>query len=115
MRFTVQDALALLPAPGGERFAAIFEHGTLAVEVYAPRGTDPQQPHTRDEIYVVISGSGEFVNGDARSRFQPGDVLFVPAHVVHRFENFTDDLAVWVFFYGPEGGEEKRQASTPIP
>jgi hypothetical protein len=23
----------------------------------------------------------------------------------HRFENFSDDLAVWVFFYGPEGGE----------
>jgi mannose-6-phosphate isomerase-like protein (cupin superfamily) len=95
-----------LPAPGGKRFATVFEHGTLSIEIYAPRGTDPQQPHTRDEVYVVISGTGEFINGDTRSRFQPGDVLFVPAHVVHRFENFTDDLAVWVFFYGPEGGEK---------
>ena len=32
-------------------------------------------------------------------------VLFVPAHEEHRFESFTDDLVVWVMFYGPEGGE----------
>jgi hypothetical protein len=32
-------------------------------------------------------------------------VLFAAAGVAHRFENFTDDFAVWVFFYGPEGGE----------
>jgi mannose-6-phosphate isomerase-like protein (cupin superfamily) len=104
-RSSAQEALALLPAPGGKRFAEVFVHGTLAVEIYAPRGTDPQQPHTRDEVYVVISGTGEFLNGEARNRFGPGDVLFVPAGVVHRFENFSDDLAVWVFFYGPEGGE----------
>jgi hypothetical protein len=24
---------------------------------------------------------------------------------VHRFEEFSDDLAVWVMFYGPDGGE----------
>jgi mannose-6-phosphate isomerase-like protein (cupin superfamily) len=103
---SAQTALELLPTPDGKRFATVFEHGTLAVEIYAPRGIDPQQPHTRDEVYVVISGSGEFLNGGNRSSFQPGDVLFVPAQVVHRFENFTDDFAVWVFFYGPEGGEQ---------
>jgi hypothetical protein len=31
--------------------------------------------------------------------------MFVAAGVEHRFEDFTDDLAVWVMFYGPEGGE----------
>jgi mannose-6-phosphate isomerase-like protein (cupin superfamily) len=40
-----------------------------------------------------------------RHAFGPGDVLFVPAGVEHHFENFTDDLATWVIFYGPEGGE----------
>lgn len=38
----------------------------------------------------------------------PGDFLFVPAGVEHRFEEFTDDLAVWVVFYGPDGGERPR-------
>lgn len=104
-RVTVRGALSRLPGPRGERFAAVFEHGTLQVEIYAPRGADPQQPHTRDEAYVVVSGSGEFVNGERRERFGPGDFLFVPAGVEHRFVGFTEDLVVWVLFYGPEGGE----------
>ena len=102
---TVAEAVRLLPGPDGERFAKVLEHGSMEVEVYAPRGSDPQTPHTRDELYVVVSGSGEFVNGPERHPFGPGDVLFVPAGVVHRFEKFTDDLVVWVIFYGPEGGE----------
>ncbi len=83
----------------------LFEHGTLKVEIYAPRGDDPQQPHWCDEVYVVISGTGFFLNGDERHPFKPGDLMFVPAGVVHRFENFSDDFATWVMFYGPEGGE----------
>lgn len=104
-KVTLAEALERLPGPNGERFVEVLAHGTLSVEVYAPRGRDPQQPHTRDELYVVMSGGGEFVNGEGRDRFAPGDVLFVPAGVPHRFENFTEDLAVWVVFYGPEGGE----------
>jgi mannose-6-phosphate isomerase-like protein (cupin superfamily) len=79
------------------------------VEIYAPRGTDPQTPHTRDEAYVVVQGSGEFINGSKRETFGPGDFLFVPAGVEHRFLNFSDDLVVWVVFFGPEGGEAGKQ------
>jgi mannose-6-phosphate isomerase-like protein (cupin superfamily) len=104
-RLTVADALSQLPGPEGERYVELFQHGTLSVELYAPRGDDPQTPHTRDEVYVVVQGGGEFVNGGVRHRFGAGDLLFVPAHVPHRFENFTADLAVWVIFYGPVGGE----------
>ena len=105
---TVAQGLARLPGSNGERYVELFQHGTLSVELYAPRGSDPQTPHTRDEVYVVVQGSGQFRNGDARHPFGPGDLLFVPAGVVHRFEDFTDDLAVWVIFYGPEGGEARR-------
>jgi len=111
-RVCVVDALEKLPGPGGERFAKVLDHGTLEVEIYAPRGSDPQKPHTRDELYVVMAGSGEFRNGSMLDRFGPGDVLFVPAFSEHRFENFTNDLVVWVMFYGPEGGEE-RMAGAP--
>lgn len=104
-RVEVAAALARLPGAGGERFAEVFRRGSLQVEIYAPRGRDPQQPHTRDEVYIVVAGRGEFVNGDERHAVAPGDFLFVPAGTVHRFENFTEDLAVWVIFYGPEGGE----------
>lgn len=88
-------------------FLTLFEHGTLAVEIYKPEKVDLQQPHSRDEVYVVVSGTGEFMNGGERTTFAPGDFLFVPAGVEHRFENFTDDFATWVLFYGPEGGEHE--------
>jgi mannose-6-phosphate isomerase-like protein (cupin superfamily) len=101
----VDDAVKQLPSPEGKRFATIFEHGTLAVEIYAPRGNDPQQQHTRDEVYFVTRGSGEYVCGESRQTFRPTDLLFAAAGATHRFENFTDDLTVWVLFYGPEGGE----------
>jgi mannose-6-phosphate isomerase-like protein (cupin superfamily) len=108
-RLTPAEALARLPGPGGKRFVKLYEHGTLQVEIYAPRGKDPQQPHTRDEIYIVVAGRGSFVEGEERYPFAPGDLLLVPAGVVHRFEDFSDDLAVWVLFYGPEGGEARAR------
>jgi mannose-6-phosphate isomerase-like protein (cupin superfamily) len=104
-RATLQEGLARLPSPDGARFADVFRHGTLQVGVYAPRGTDPQQPHERDEVYVVGTGTGTFYCDGNRAPFSPGDFLFVPAGIEHRFEAFTDDLAVWVLFYGPTGGE----------
>ena len=72
---------------------------------YAPRGHDPQQPHNQDELYFVTSGTGMFVHGDQRTPFQPGDALFVAANIEHRFEDFSDDFAAWVVFWGPKGGE----------
>jgi mannose-6-phosphate isomerase-like protein (cupin superfamily) len=102
---TAEAALARVPGPKGERFAEIFKHGSLSVEIFAPRGVDNQQPHARDEVYVVVHGSGRFVFGAERVTFGPGDFLFVPAGVTHRFEDFTEDFVVWVLFYGPEGGE----------
>lgn len=91
-----QTSLTLLPRNGRE-FVELFRHGSLVVEVYRPDGADRQTPHSRDELYVVISGRGSFVMEDARARFGPGDVFFVPAGATHRFEDFTDDFATWVF------------------
>jgi mannose-6-phosphate isomerase-like protein (cupin superfamily) len=106
VRFTVAEALARVPGPAGERFAALLSRGTLSIELYAPRGHDPQQPHRQDEVYVVVEGRGIFRQGTERQPFGPGDLLFVPAGEEHCFEQFSDDLAVWVIFYGPQGGEQ---------
>jgi mannose-6-phosphate isomerase-like protein (cupin superfamily) len=108
-RVSLEDALARVPTDTGERFAAVLEHGSLQVEIYAPRGEDPQAPHTRDELYIVMRGSGVFLNGGVRQWFTRGDVLFVPAGREHRFEAFTEDLLTWVIFYGPEGGERWKE------
>ena len=102
-----QEALTRLLGERDERFVTLFTHGSLQLEIYAPRGVDPQEPHTRDEVYIVVQGSGEYVCEGARQKIEPGDFLFAAAGEAHRFEHFTDDFAVWVLFYGPEGGEAK--------
>jgi mannose-6-phosphate isomerase-like protein (cupin superfamily) len=103
-RVTLDAAMRLL-ASSSQRSVAVFEHGTLQVKLYAPRGKDLQTPHTRDEIYVIARGRGWFVNEGRRHPFEPHDVIFARARAEHRFEDFSDDFLVWVLFYGPEGGE----------
>lgn len=100
------DALAALAAhAAGTPYRELFTHGSLAVEVYRPIGRDLQTPHARDEVYVVIAGHGTFSCDGERTPFGPGTLLFVPAGIAHRFEDFTDDFSTWVLFYGPQGGE----------
>ena len=102
---TLAEALAKGPPPPGNLAVPVFAHGTLEVELYTPTGHDPQQPHRRDEVYVVARGSGFLSDGTTRRPLSPGAFAFVPAGQVHRFEDFSADFAVWVFFYGPVGGE----------
>jgi len=102
-RASLRDARKVAEA-APRRFAEIFRHGDLVVEFYAPRGEDPQMPHTRDELYIVASGRGVFRRDGRREAFTAGDFLFVPAGMEHGFEDFTEDFATWVVFYGPEGG-----------
>lgn len=109
-RKAVKQALSDGTAPGGLPAAQIFEHGTLKLYFYEPRGEDHQPVHEQDEVYVVVTGYGTFAVGDSaetleRKPFGPGEAIFVPAGAVHRFENFTDDFETWVIMYGPEGGE----------
>lgn len=111
MKATLSDLLQQIPGkvtedwPMGEPFAEAFRHGSMSVEVYAPKEIDVQTPHDQDELYFIHSGQGELVIAGERHLFAPGMVFFVPAHIEHRFENFTPDFAAWVVFWGPKGGE----------
>lgn len=107
MHIKSTEALFNLKKSSAE-FIELFQHGSLSVELYKPDVTDNQTPHTRDEVYVIISGSGMFLNGEKTVEFQAGDFLFVPAGIEHRFINFTADFSTWVIFYGPVGGEENK-------
>ncbi len=106
-RFSPAECAAHLPA---DRYFIALTRGTLEVGVYAPEGTDPQQPHDRDECYVILEGKGRFQMGDETVPFQAGDFLFVPAGVPHRFLDFDKSFKTWVMFYGPEGGEDPIEA-----
>ena len=107
-RMTVARALAALERADEEHYGVLLERGTLEIGYYSPGDRDEQQPHDQDEVYIVQSGSGTFVIGDEEHDFEPGEALFVPAGVEHRFRDYSDDFAAWVIFFGPPGGEAAR-------
>ncbi len=105
-RFT--DAQSRIPTPSGEHFVDVLQRGTLNAKLslgeFAPR-PNRQTLHLQDEVYVVLRGHGVLFHDGCRDPFHAGDLLFVAAGVEHHFEEFSDDLAVWIVFYGPPGGE----------
>src|SRR2546426_12544714 len=88
------QAQARIPGPAGEHSVSVLQRGTLDVKLSLPTPPNQQTPHAQDEVYVVIRG-----------RDESGDLLFVAAGTEHRFEDFSEDFAVWVVFYGSRGGE----------
>jgi mannose-6-phosphate isomerase-like protein (cupin superfamily) len=90
----------------GQEFNAVFEHGTLLVELYKPHLIDTQNPHDRDEVYLIASGTGKFILENETTDIKAGDFLFVPSGATHKFIEFTEDFSTWVMFYGPKGGEK---------
>ena len=105
LRVTVAEARKA-PLPPGRRSSLLMKHGTMELRWYAPRGEDPQTPHDQDELYLVNKGTGQFRCGAWRTPFAPGDMLFAAAGETHRFEDFSDDLELWVIFWGQKGGEK---------
>lgn len=104
-RMTLNAALDAVRESADQRYGVLLKHGSLEIGFYEPMQVDPQKPHEQDEVYVILSGNGFFLQGDERQPFEAGEALFVPAGVMHRFEEFSDDFAAWVIFYGPSGGE----------
>ena len=104
-RYTVDQAIRSIADDPEGIYGVLLEHGSMELGYYRPIGSDKQQPHDQDEIYVVQSGSGIFMLDGESKPFEAGEALFVPAGVEHRFEEFSNDFAAWVIFYGPKGGE----------
>lgn len=105
MKFTAKELLEELPLPANEKWkegvwdVEPFRRDNLSLVFFAPKGKDYQTFHEADEMYFIISGTGELVIGDERHTFAAGDAFFVPAYVEHRFDKFTDDFATWAIFF----------------
>ena len=96
------SAARALKLPEGRLSSEVFRDGDLEVRFYAPPpGHDPQVPHDRDELYIVVTGNGHFRCGDRLTAVGLGDLLYAAAHEEHRFEDYSADFATWVVFYGP--------------
>jgi mannose-6-phosphate isomerase-like protein (cupin superfamily) len=84
----------------GELYLEFLRVPSMSMGLYVlpAGGIDPQQPHTEDEVYVVMNGRGQIRCGDEDRPVQAGSVVFVPAKMVHYFHSIVEDLHIYVCF-----------------
>jgi len=71
---------------------------SMGIYVLPAGGTDPQSPHTEDEVYYVLSGAAKIKVADEDRTVQAGSVIYVAKNVEHRFHSIEEELTVIVFF-----------------
>ncbi len=81
-------------------FLEFLNVGTMSAGIYELEvgTTDPQRPHTEDEIYCVLDGRGKIRVGDEDRTLSPGSIIFVETGIEHRFHSITERLTLLVVF-----------------
>ena len=96
------DGLLRERAESGQLYHEFIRTHDLSVGLYVlpAGGTDPQDPHTEDEVYHVVSGRAQMRVGSEDRPVTAGSVIFVAADTEHRFHDIEEELVVLVVF-GP--------------
>lgn len=71
---------------------------SMGLYVLPAGGTDPQSPHTEDEVYYVVSGKAQIKVADEDRNVQAGSVVYVAKNVEHKFHSIEEELTIIVFF-----------------
>lgn len=102
----VYDDVEAARAASGKLYHEFLRVPDLSAGIYVLDAgeTDPQSPHTEDELYYVIAGRGIVTVGDETRPVVPGSLVFVPATVPHRFHDIAERLELLVAF-GPAEGD----------
>ena len=94
-------------AEAGGGYEVVHESAGLEIGVYVLVAPEPdrQQPHSDDEVYVVLEGNGVLQVEDAEVPVHVGSAVFVEAGAEHRFSAY-EHLSVLVIF-------ERKPAENP--
>ena len=103
-KFFEISALQRQRAKRGEHYLEFLRVPAMSTGVYvlSAGGIDSQTPHLEDEMYYVVSGRARMRLGSEERLVSAGSVIFVPAHLDHRFFDIVEELVVLVFFAPPE-------------
>ena len=82
---------------------------SMGVYILPAGGTDPQSPHTEDEVYYVVSGRARIKVADEERPVQAGSIVYVAKNVEHRFYSIEEELTVIVFFAPAEYSNKKLE------
>lgn len=71
---------------------------SMGLYVLPAGSTDPQSPHTEDEVYYVVSGRAKILVAEESRDVQAGSIVYVAKNIAHHFHSIEEELTVLVFF-----------------
>jgi mannose-6-phosphate isomerase-like protein (cupin superfamily) len=97
--FEMQDLVKQLEKEGGYFLDFLKVRDLEAgIIVLHPGEKDTQEPHSADELYYVIEGTGFIELGKTNKPVKKGSIIFVPAGLHHKFYGNKEDLVVLYMF-----------------
>ena len=70
----------------------------MGIYILPAGGTDPQSPHSENEVYYVVSGKAQIMVVDENRDVQAGSIVYVEKNVAHHFHSIEEELTLLVFF-----------------
>ena len=109
-----QQSLEVNRQASGKPYLEFLREPAISAGLYtlSVGGTDLQEPHTEDEVYIVLEGLAQIQIGDQDYRVKTGDTIFVPALREHRFHSILEELRVIVVFAPAEYSQKKLGLKT---
>lgn len=97
--FELQDLASRLEKEGGY-FLDFLKIRDLeaGIIVLHPGEKDTQGPHSADELYYIIEGSGFMELGKNKQPVKKGSIIFVPVNMHHRFYGNKEDMVILYVF-----------------
>ncbi len=110
------EQLAREQADSGQAYVEFLRVPDLSIGLYQPSvgGSDPQSPHTEDEVYYVLRGKAKIRVAAEEQAVEAGSIIYVTKHVEHRFFSIEEDLTVLVFFAPAEYTNKTKQITEGV-
>jgi mannose-6-phosphate isomerase-like protein (cupin superfamily) len=80
-------------------------------------GQVPWHNQEQEEVYFVISGTGEMCLGEERRTVTGGQAVYIPCGVYHQLTNTGEEPLLMLYCYGPAGDVDhwKQELSGTLP
>ncbi|MFP4139582.1 MAG: cupin domain-containing protein [Phycisphaerae bacterium] len=95
--------------------ATAFSMGYVTLD---PNGGQvPWHNQQQEEVYFVLSGTGEMCLGDEKQTLTDGQAVYIPSGVFHQLTNIGDTPLTFIYVYGPAGDVDhwKQELSGTLP
>lgn len=66
-------------------------------------GQVPWHNQEQEEIYFIVSGTGEVCLGEERREVSSGQVVYIPPSIFHQLTNTGDEPMTMIYAYSPGG------------